>query len=127
MAAPAGTLVVIWVSESTVKAPAVPLKVTAIAPVKLAPVTVTTVPTGPLIGVKPVIIGDVTVKSLTLKAVPAALVTLILPVVAPAGTVALIWLSEPTVKVAAVPLKVVGISAMTGTCSVDFFRLTAVR
>src|SRR5438046_2184584 len=41
----------------------------------------------------------VTVKALLLTPVPAAVVTLILPVVAPPGTVALICVSEFTMKV----------------------------
>ena len=47
----------------------------------------------------------VTVKSLRLVPVPAALVTVILPVVALLGTVAVIWVSETTAKLAAAPLK----------------------
>jgi hypothetical protein len=41
--------------------------------------------------------GDVTVKFVELEAVPPGVVTLIGPLVAPAGTVALIWVSESTV------------------------------
>jgi len=37
--------------------------------------------------------------------VPPGVITVILPVVAPAGTVVLIWEFDTTVKVAAVPLK----------------------
>ena len=47
----------------------------------------------------------VTVKLFALEPVPAEVVTLILPVVAPPGTVVLIWVSETTIKVAGVPLK----------------------
>ena len=68
----------------------VPLNVTAVAPVKAVPLIVTLVPTGPLVGVKLVIVGAlaVTVKLLALVAVPPDVVTLSGPVVAPAGTVA---------------------------------------
>jgi hypothetical protein len=46
------------------------------------------------------------VKLDALESVPAAVVTLIRPVVAPAGTVARIWVGLSTVKTtAAVPLK----------------------
>jgi hypothetical protein len=75
------------VSEVTEKLAALPLNVTAVAPVRVVPVIVTRVPTGPLAGVKLVIVG-VTVKLLALVAVPAAVVTLSGPVVAAAGTVA---------------------------------------
>jgi hypothetical protein len=63
------------------------LNLTAVAPVRVVPVIVTLVPTGPLVGVKLVIVG-VTVKLLALVAVPPAVVTLSSPVVAAAGTVA---------------------------------------
>ena len=63
---------------------------TAVAPLRFVPLIVTLVPTGPLVGVKLVIVGRlaVTVKLLALVAVPPAVVTLTGPVVAPAGTVA---------------------------------------
>ena len=72
------------------KPAAVPLKATADAPVKFVPVIVTLVPAGPLVGVKPVIVGALAaiVKLLALVAVPPAVATLSGPVVAPAGTVA---------------------------------------
>ena len=49
---PAGTVVLIWLPEITVKLAGTPLKATAVAPVSSLPKTVTAVPTGPLIGVK---------------------------------------------------------------------------
>ena len=65
------------------------LKVTPVAPMKLVPLMVTLVPTGPLAGVKLVIVGGLmTVKLPALVAVPPGVVTLIVPVVAPVGTVA---------------------------------------
>jgi hypothetical protein len=77
------------VAEVTVKLAALPLNVTAVAPVKAEPLIVTLVPTGPLAGVKLVIVGTgITVKLLALVAVPPGVVTLSGPVVAPAGTVA---------------------------------------
>lgn len=48
---------------------------------------------------------DSTVKLVPLTALPPGVVTLIAPLVAPAGTTALIWVAETTVKEAAVPLK----------------------
>ena len=66
-----------------------PLNVTDVAPVKLVPLIVTLVPTGPLVGVKLVIVGGLTtVNALVLVAVPPGVVTLSGPVVAPVGTVA---------------------------------------
>ena len=54
---------------------------------KLVPVIVTAVATGPLVGVKPLIVGagGVTVKLLALVAVPPGVVTVIGPAVAPVG------------------------------------------
>ena len=112
--APAGTAAVIWVADTTVKAGwLVLLKVTAVAPVKFVPLMVTLVPTGPLVGVKPVMVGAgrVTVKLAVLVAVPTAVVTAIGPVVAPAGTAAVICVADTTVKVGwFVPLKVTAVA-----------------
>src|SRR5438552_966256 len=94
------------VAELTAKLALVPLKRTAVAPVKVVPLIVTLVPTGPLVGVKLVIVGAlaVTVKLLLLVAVPPGVVTLSGPLVAPLGTVAAIEVEEFTVKLLLVPL-----------------------
>src|SRR5207237_10187667 len=104
--APVGTVALICVSEFTVNVvAAVLLKLTPVAPVKPVPVSVTLVPVGPLTGVNEVMLGTtVTVKLVALVPVPAALVTVIFPVVAPVGTVALICVSEFTVNVVAAVL-----------------------
>ena len=92
-------------AELTVKVALAPLNATAVVPVKFEPLMVTPVPTGPLAGVKPVIVGGlITVKLPALVAVPPGVVTLIVPVVAPAGTVARIDVAEFTVKLALAPL-----------------------
>ena len=63
-----------------------PLKATAVVPVKLVPAKVTVVPAAPLVGVKAVIVGaGVALKRVELVAVPAGVVTLIGPVVTPMG------------------------------------------
>ena len=100
-------------AETTVKsAPLTPLNVTAVAPVKVVPVIVTLVPTGPLVGVKLAIVGAlaVTVKLLELVAVPPGVVTLSGPLVAPLGTVAAIVVAELAVKLALVPLNVTAVA-----------------
>src|SRR2546426_175732 len=79
----AGTVAWIAVAEVTEKLALTPLNVTAVAPVKFVPLSVTLVPTGPLVGG-----GGITVKVLALVAVPPGVVTLSGPVVAPGGTVA---------------------------------------
>ena len=77
------------VAEFTVNVALAPLNATTVAPVKLVPLMVTLVPTGPLAGVKPVIVGGlITVKLLALVAVPPGVVTLIVPLVALVGTLA---------------------------------------
>jgi hypothetical protein len=108
LAAPAGTVVVIVVSFTTVNAGCgVPLKRTALAPVKPLPVSVTAVPTGPLAGLNVVRVGAaITVKLAPLVAVPPAVTTSIGPVVAPLGTVVVIVVSFTTVNAGwLVPLK----------------------
>ena len=85
--------------------PLTPPKVTLVAPVKLSPLIVTVVPTGPLVGEKLEIVG-VTRKFTLLVKVRLGVVTLTLPVVALLGTVVLISVLETTVNLAAVPLNV---------------------
>ncbi len=102
--APVGTATVILVpAPFTVKPGAFTLlNETAVAPVKLVPLIVTDVPTGPLVGLNDVIVGvpaPVTVKFVELVAVPLGVVTRIGPVVAPVGTATVILVPAPfTVK-----------------------------
>jgi hypothetical protein len=99
------------VAEVTVKLALTPLNVTAVAPVKSAPLIVTVVPTGPMVGAKIVIVGGfTTVNAPLLVAVPAGVVTLIGPVVARAGTVAWIAVSEVTAKLAPRPLNATAVA-----------------
>jgi hypothetical protein len=103
---PRATVAVICVSLSTTnEAAGVPLNWTAAAPVKFVPLIVTELPTPPDVGVKLVITGAGTTVKLDDVAVPPGVVTVIAPVVAPAGTVVLICVSETTVKVALTPWK----------------------
>ena len=78
----------------TVNVALVPLKVTAVEPVRLVPVMVTAVPMTPVVGEKLVTVGGaaaaVTVKPPAEDATPPGVVTEILPVVAPFGTFAVI-------------------------------------
>ena len=94
LVAPAGTVAVIEVSDTKVKAvAAVPSNLTlppvTTAPVKPVPVRVTEEPIAPLAGAKPVSVGTgevVTVKEDGLAAVPDGVVTVIGPAVALALT-----------------------------------------
>ena len=87
--APAGTVAWIAVADVTVKLALTPLNVTAVTPAKFVPLMVTLLPTSPLVGVKLVMVGGfTTVNAPVLVAVPPGVVTLSVPVVAPAGTVA---------------------------------------
>jgi len=113
--APEGTVVLICVLLLTVKLADVPLNLTAVAPVKFVPVTVTLVPTAPEVGLKLEIVGAppplvVTVKLDEEVAVPLGVVTLIGPVVAPEGTVAVMLVLLPTVKLADVPLNLTAVA-----------------
>jgi hypothetical protein len=101
--APAGTVAVILVEDTTVKLAALLPNITADAPVKLLPLIVTTVPQAPLLGVKSEITGlatAVTVKFVALTPLPDGAVTVILPV-PPAGAMAVICEYEFTVKLVA--------------------------
>jgi hypothetical protein len=107
VAAPAGTGTVIEVAPQFVGVPAVPLKVTVLAPwldPKLFPLIVTEVPPAPLAGDRLVILGT-TVKFCPLLAAPLT-VTTTLPLVAPEGTAATIDVGLQPVAVTAMPLKV---------------------
>ena len=80
LVAAAGTVAVIWVAESTLKVAAAPLKVTALAPLKLLPVTITEAPTAPVAGVKLVMMGEGTggasgVSATSCVVVPPAVMT----------------------------------------------------
>jgi hypothetical protein len=105
--APAGTVAVILVAELTEKVvAATPPNFTEVAPVKAVPLMVTTVPAGPLVGVNEVIEGAVvTVKFAALVAVPPGVVTVIFPVTAPVGTLAVTFVPAPFTEnvVAATP------------------------
>jgi hypothetical protein len=81
------------------------LNFTEVAPARFVPVMVTEVPTRPELGRNPETVGaHGTEKSLELVAVPPGVVTLIVPVAAPEGTVARIWVEDSTVKAAFTPL-----------------------
>src|SRR5262249_41626083 len=107
--APAGTVAVIRIAELTVNTAEVPLNLTAVAPVKFAPFPAPLTPTAPLVGVNPEVRGA-TAKLVALVAVPPEVVTLMGPVVAFAGTVAVICVLLLTVKAAARPLNLTAVA-----------------
>jgi hypothetical protein len=97
------------------------LKETAVAPVNPDPVTVTVVPTGPLVGLKELMTGAVdvlvvvlvdTAKLVGLVALPYGVVTVIGPPVTPLGTVAVSCVFELTVKLAFTPPRVTAVVPM---------------
>ena len=115
--APAGTLAVSCVTRLIVmfaNPTSVPLNFTDETFTKLVPVMVTVPPTGPLVGVKLATVGAAaTVKLVALVAVPATVSTVIFPVVAPAGIVAVIRMRLLIVGfIAATPLN---LTAFTDT------------
>src|SRR5436190_2587839 len=102
LAAPTGTVAPISVAELTVKVAVTPLKRTADAPKKFAPVIVTLSPTAPRTGAIAAIAGAPTTENVpALVAVPAGVVMPIGPVTAPGGTVTPICVVELTVKLGA--------------------------
>ena len=102
MVAFAGTVAVIWVAESTLYDADRPPNSTLVAPEKPLPVITTVVPTGPLIGVnvnpEDVEGSRAIVNSEVDCTAPPGPATLILPVVVPEATVAVICVGESTVK-----------------------------
>src|SRR5213594_3955803 len=108
--APVGTGAIMLVALQLVAVAVVPLNLTLLVPCvapKFAPAIVTEVPTNPDVGFKLVMLGagTVTVKLTALLATPPT-VTTTLPVVAPAGTGAIMLVALQLVAVAAVPLNV---------------------
>ena len=94
-----GTVAFSWVAETWTTVDAtVPLNFTVELLLKPTPFIVTTVQVGPLPGPKPVI-DSVIVKFVALVPVPAGVVTEILPITAPFGTTALIWVPDTNVTV----------------------------
>ena len=113
--APTGTVAAMEVAEVRVTAvAATPLNLTDVAPPRFVPVSVTLVPTAPESGVKLVIVGGpITVKVPVLVAVPPRVVTVTLPVVAPAGTEVVICVADTTVKaVTAMPLNATAVAVV---------------
>lgn len=111
--APLGTVAVIWLALFTVNDAAVPLRRRLFAFMKLVPLMTTVAPTCPLVGLNPVMAGagrsTVTLKLAAELALPLAVVTEILPVVAPFGTVVMTCVALLTVKEAGVPLNVIAV------------------
>src|SRR6185312_15111601 len=103
LVAPAGTVAVSVPELLTVNVATAPVKETAVTPVKFEPVIVTPVPPLALAGAKEVMAG-VTVKRVVVTRGPLGVVTVMRPVVAPAGTVVVIVPEGSTVNVAATPL-----------------------
>ena len=104
VATPAGTVVVIVPGLLTVNVAVAPPNETDVAPVKFVPVIVTPAPTPPEAGAKEVMAGVTVKRVVVFKGPLASAVTVMGPVVAPAGTVVVIVPEGLTVKVAATPL-----------------------
>ena len=113
LVAPAGTAKVMVVALTTVKpVMATPFSVRTVAPVRFVPVRVTVVPTGPVAGVKPAMVGaGRKVKAVALVAVPPAVVTAMVPEAADAGTTKVMVVAFTTVKpVMATPFNVTAVA-----------------
>jgi hypothetical protein len=105
----AGTVAVICVLESTTNVALMPLNRTDVTPAKLAPAIATLEPGMPVAGVNPVIRGAA-MKLAVLAAVPMGVATRIGPVVASAGTTAVIRVPVFIEKVAEAPLNVTDVA-----------------
>ena len=112
LVAPAGTVVVTVPELLTVNVAGCPLNETAVVPVKFVPVIVTPVPLTPLSGVKEMMAGVTVKRVVVFKGPPPGVVTVMGPVVAPAGTVVVIVPEGSTVKVAATPLNETAVAPM---------------
>ena len=78
----------------------VPPKLTEVAPERFVPVIVTTVPAVPEVGVKPVIVGAaMKVNVAVLVAVPLGVVSEIVPVFAPLGTLTATLVDETEAEI----------------------------
>jgi hypothetical protein len=109
----AGTVAFSWVEETTVVAAAVPWNLAVELELKPIPLIVTTVPPGPLEGLKPVI-ARVGVKFAALEALPALSDTEMLPAAAsPLGTTARSWVVDT--KLTAGDLSVPNLTVIPGT------------
>jgi hypothetical protein len=109
---PAGTVVAMLVLVAEVIEARVTLNFDLLLPAvgsKFVPVIVTGVPATAMVGLKSVIAGNPaspTTNDVLLVALPAGVVIAIGPVVAPTGTVVMIFVAVALVMVAATPLKV---------------------
>jgi hypothetical protein len=107
--APNGTVVVKVVVVAALTTATVPLKETTLLAgvvLKFVPVIITVAPTAPLVGLNEVNVGvGKTVKLLALTKSSPAVDIVIVPVVAPVGTMAVIEVVFEAVTVAATPLK----------------------
>jgi hypothetical protein len=105
--APEGTGTTMLVADQLVGVAAVPLKVTVlvlcVAP-KFVPVSVTDVPTGPLVGALLVKVGGTLTVNASPLLTPPSTVTTTLPLVAPVGTRTTMLVADQLVGVAVVPL-----------------------
>ena len=105
---PSGTVAVSWVGEAAVTAAKVAPKYTMLSAAtepKLVPVMITELPTFPEDGVIEVMVGGaVKVKLTALVTELQSTVTLMSPVVAPAGTITCRLVAVAEVTVAAMPL-----------------------
>src|SRR5581483_8511549 len=87
VSAPIGTRAVTCVAELITNEALTPLNVTSVVWVSPVPVITTGVPTVPLVGLNPTIVGP-TLKTVLLVRVPTSVVTVTGPVVPVTGTIA---------------------------------------
>lgn len=107
-----GTVTVIEVSVTAVGVAVEPLNLTAVAPVKLAPVMVTTLPAVPEVGLNDAIAGDVVAKQVSLVMGVVFDTIAIGPLLAPPGTAVVISVADTMEKeFTDLPLKVMSVTS----------------
>ena len=111
--APLATVAVMLVADKMVKeAAAVPPKLTAVAPVKFAPLIVTIAPVAALVGVNDAMVGIGMYVNPANDIVPPGVVTTTLPVV-PLATTAVMLVADTTVnEEAGVPPKLTAVAPL---------------
>lgn len=112
VAAFGGTVTVIEVAVTDVGVASVPLNFAAVAPVKLVPVIVTTVPAAPDVGLNEAMAGEVVVKQVSLV-IGVVLETIVMgPLLAPPGTAVVISVAEMMEKeLTDLPLNVMSVTS----------------
>ena len=126
--APLGTMADIWVRDTGVTEANVPLNLTPLpleVRLKFVPVIVTGSPAIPVNGLMEAIVGNGITRAVALVAVCPLVVTVMRPVVAPAGTTAVSWVAVAAGTRPVTPLKVTTLFARVVSKLVPVMKMTS--